>query len=78
MHYFRDNANLAVSLAHTLLQRFLNNDVLLAHPSLKRLVGDRLPTITKSFMDGLEKMVWRGRFEKKKEKVWLMYSVPPW
>ncbi|KAH8591541.1 FolC protein [Bisporella sp. PMI_857] len=70
----RENANLAVSLAQTVLQKSMNNEFSLANKPVEKLdLSSRKTTLPKEFVDGLEQMVWRGRFETKKEKAITWY-----
>jgi len=63
---YRSNANLAASLAQSVIEKLTTESIRLAHPSLEELQPGNL---SKEIVDGIEQAVFPGRYDIREQKV---------
>ena len=66
----RENANLAVSLAQTALQRVITDSIRLTHRSMEEIRPEKL---SQEFVDGLEQAAFPGRYDIRQQGVRYFY-----
>lgn len=62
----RSNANLAVSLAQTVLEKLITSSIRLSHRSMETLQPSKL---SREFVDGLEQAVFPGKYDIREQGV---------
>ena len=69
---YRSNANLAASLAQSVIEKLTTESIRLAHPSLEKLQPGNL---SKEIVDGIEQAVFPGRYDIREQKASFFNSL---